>query len=175
MKKLSKAQKARNGLKRKPRTQELYFVIGGGINRTKCESEQAAVDHAKLLLADRAERAADLLRQHDYPTGSDMKLRAMGFDPGSKDGDFGAMVEMFKEGPQWHVNRFLRFPKIEQTQCVNNPKPLYIVKVVAVVEQRAAPVVVRKPNKDELAQPGSKLVLESKNELLRKLKINRIK
>jgi hypothetical protein len=103
---------------RKPRAKELYFVIGGGINRTKCPTVKDAVEYAHRLLQEK-NPSIELV-------GKDAILRY--------EGRLG-MVEI---------------PKIENAQCVGKGKPLYIVKVVGIVEIAPPPIIFRSPKADEL-------------------------
>lgn len=135
MKKLSKAQKARNGRKRKPRTPELYFVIGGGINRTKCATMAEAETHATNLLRGQLDSGKIII----------------GVDAGASNGDDTALVMATRERTGWQVRESITIPKIERAQCLGSAKPLYIVKVVGVAELVPPPVKVRAPRGDELA------------------------
>lgn len=127
---------------------DLYFVIGGGINRTKCGSEAEAFAHAQKLFVERSVAAAELLAKNGAgPSNkSDMVLVGMDFGKAEDSTVFHAMTGAATP----------ETPKIERQQCVGNSKPLFIVKVVAVVEQHAAPIRRRKPAGDELADKPAK-------------------
>lgn len=142
--------------------QELYFVIGGGINRTKNPTMDDALAHARVLFEQRNEVAGRVL---------------LGIDPAAPGSDQTVIQVMEHGSNRWSadnhymhgrmlgksaITEFAKLygtaifpgqptPKIERKQCVKSNAPLYIVKVVAVVEQEAPRVKVRQPKGDELA------------------------
>lgn len=131
-KKLEKKQAKRRNRTKPP---ELYFVIGGGVDRTKCPTEGDAVEHAKKLLRERAEpgtKAHYALKINRLPTFQEMHSMSRR-----------SLIEtMSASNPD--------VPELERRQCLRSTKPLYIVKVVGVVEMKPAPIVVRTPKGDEL-------------------------
>lgn len=108
--------------KRKTKAKELFFVIGGGINRTKCLSAKAAVLHATRLIQERP------LPNQAEPSPSKYPIPAAAHAPwiAARDGH-------------------MPVPKIESRQCTGSDKPLYVVKVIAIVDTAPVPVQVRKP------------------------------
>jgi hypothetical protein len=128
--------------KRKSRkAPELFFVIGGGINRTKCASQKDAVAHATRLLQGQSGNGQPMAVGVGVGVG-------VGVDMGNAGGDYSAVVIVDKAHltrPSWGGS------KIEQAQCVKTKKPLYIVKVVGIAELIPPPVRVRAPKGDELA------------------------
>lgn len=134
MRKLSKPAKAKPRKSR--RKAELYFVIGGGISRTKCATEKDAIAHATRLLQQRNDDAVTV--GCDLSNGPDTTI----------------LMHAQQVGKSWRaaqVAEYVTIPKIETQQCVGNSKPLYIVKVVGIAELVPPPVKVRQPKGDELA------------------------
>lgn len=112
--------------KRKAKPREVFFVIGGGINRTKNPSQKAAEEYATSLLRGAADPNAQPMV--NLVLSSRHIGKTWGMDPAA-----GAAV-----------------PAIERKQC-SGKGPLLIVKLVSVVEIAPTPVVARKPRAEELA------------------------
>lgn len=129
--------------------QELYFVIGGGIDRTKNATMDDALAHARVLFEQRNDVAGRVLLGIDPAApGSDQTvIRVM--EHGAR--TWGSKHSSIPLSTFYKEYLALETPKIERKQCVKSNAPLYIVKVVAVVEQEAPRVKVRQPKGDELA------------------------